>query len=151
MSQRKKDDMSSNPGPGYYTWTSLVTLTSHGSWLRPAKATMWRFHLLSSGFSANGHLPWVSSHSHLSYLKGEHGVESGAVHRSPSATDGENPGKPQIGDRLKARRRLNCASFLPNEVDRIAYYVISEKKAQEEKEGNGSWKCHMKTICFSMM
>ena len=64
---------------------------------------MWRCHKILSGFLAKGHLPRVS----VTNDKGDNEMIPGAVHisRGICLTAEENPGKPQLGDRLLKRLR----------------------------------------------
>ena len=57
-------------------------------------------------------------------------IISGAVHRSPGIclTGEENPGKPQLGDRLSATsHHLKWGPTPPNEVGKIALHVRKRK------------------------
>ena len=64
---------------------------------------VWRCHHLLSGFLANVHLLRVSRKSRLSTNdKGDNEMIPGVVHRTPGihCKAEENPGNPQLGDRL---------------------------------------------------
>ena len=78
-----------------------LTLWEYG--LQSPLKISWRCHQLLSAFLGKGHLPRVSYQSRLSAdERGNNEMIPGAVHRSPGIclTVEENPGNPQLGDRL---------------------------------------------------
>ena len=85
------------------------------------------------GFLTKGYFPRVSPHSRLSTDdKGDSEMIPGAVHRSPGIylTAEENPGQPQLGDRLMKNVRQVITS---NELGRIAQH---DREGERRKEGN---------------
>ena len=76
-------------------------------------------------------MPRESCQSCLSVDNGNTEVKTGPAHRYSGICliAEKNPGKPQVGDCLKAVR---IGSFPPNEVSRIAKLDIGKRKEREE-------------------
>ena len=93
-------------------------------------------HQLLSGFQAKGHLPPVTS---VANDKGDNEMILRAVHKSPGIclAAEENPGKPQLGDRLMKTVRsgiaLNRITFL--QMRSVESHSTSEREKKGKQEG----------------